>query len=81
MTTLHAKIAQNILEQINAGVLKVGGRLPPEEVFAAELGVSRQTLRRAFSDLAAVGVLRRKKTRWNCNHIGSAKTAFQHGNR
>ncbi len=61
MTTLHAKIAKNILEQINAGVLKVGGRLPPEEVFAAELGVSRQTLRRAFADLAAVGVLRRKK--------------------
>jgi len=61
MTTLHAKIAKNILEQINKGVLKVGARLPPEEIFAAELGVSRQTLRRAFADLAAVGVLTRKK--------------------
>jgi len=61
MTTLHAKIAKNILEQINKGVLKVGERLPPEEIFAAELGVSRQTLRRAFADLAAVGVLTRKK--------------------
>lgn len=61
MTTLHAKIAKQILAQIDTGALRVGDRLPPEEVFAAELGISRSTLRQAFSDLAAAGVLKRKK--------------------
>ncbi len=61
MSPLYAQVCQNILDQIRRGALKVGDRLPPEADYAAELGVSRSTLRLAFSELEAAGVLKRKK--------------------
>lgn len=39
----------------------VGDKFPPEADYAAELGVSRSTLRLAFADLEASGVLKRRK--------------------
>lgn len=61
MSTLYAKVCENILDQIQNGALKVGDRLPPEAEYAATLGISRSTLRLAFAELEASGVLRRKK--------------------
>ena len=61
MSTLYAKVCDQILDKISKGTLKVGDRLPPEADYAAELGISRSTLRLAFSELEASGVLSRKK--------------------
>lgn len=61
MTALYEKVKDLILDQIHEGEIKVGDRLPPEAKFASELGVSRSTVRLAFSDLEALGILSRKK--------------------
>ena len=61
MSTLYARVCEEILEKLQTGVLRVGDRLPPEADYAAELGVSRSTLRLAFAELESSGVLRRKK--------------------
>ncbi|PUB12376.1 GntR family transcriptional regulator [Yoonia sediminilitoris] len=61
MTALHQKLADDILTQIQTGKLPVGEKLPPEAEYAADLGVSRSTLRLAFSELERVGILQRKK--------------------
>ncbi|MAL97725.1 MAG: hypothetical protein CL583_04655 [Alteromonadaceae bacterium] len=61
MTTLHQKLSEAILEEIREGRRQVGEKLPPEADYAAELGVSRSTLRQAFSELERLGVLERKK--------------------
>ena len=61
MTALYKQVCDDILARIEAGSLKVGDKLPPEADYAAELGVSRSTLRLAFGELERVGVLRRKK--------------------
>lgn len=61
MTALHQQLSDAILAQIQTGKLRVGAKLPPEADYAAELGVSRSTLRLAFTELERVGVLHRKK--------------------
>lgn len=61
MTALHQQLSEAILTQIQTGKLRVGAKLPPEADYAAELGVSRSTLRLAFTELERVGVLQRKK--------------------
>ncbi len=61
MTALYSRVCDRILGQIQSGVLRVGDRLPPEAEFAAELGVSRSTLRMAFAKLEASGVLQRRR--------------------
>ncbi|MDU8912549.1 GntR family transcriptional regulator [Aestuariicoccus sp. MJ-SS9] len=61
MTPLYAQLADRLLARIASGELKIGDRLPPEAEYAAELGVSRSTLRLAFAELEKAGVLRRRK--------------------
>lgn len=61
MTALYQQVSQGILEQVQSGTLQVGDKLPPEAEYAAELGISRSTLRLAFAELERVGVLQRKK--------------------
>lgn len=61
MTTLYQQISQDILEQVRSGALQVGDKLPREEQYAEELGISRSTLRLAFAELERVGVLERRK--------------------
>ncbi len=61
MSSLYSQVCDRILDLIQSGALKVGDRLPPEAEYAAELGVSRSTLRLAFSELEASGVLQRRK--------------------
>ena len=61
MSALYRQVCGQILQQIASGELKIGDRLPPEADYAAELGISRTTLRLAFSELEASGVLQRRK--------------------
>ena len=61
MTALYQQVCDDILKQVQTGDLQIGDKLPPEADFAAELGVSRSTLRLAFAELERIGVLQRKK--------------------
>ncbi len=61
MSALYQQVAEGIMARIAQGELQVGDRLPPEQYYAASLGISRSTLRLAFAELEAAGVLRRKK--------------------
>ena len=55
----YAQIEQWLTSLIGSGVLLPGDKLPKEKDFAAELGVSRMTLRQALSALEARGVVER----------------------
>lgn len=56
-TPLHAQISLWLREQIENGAWPEHVRLPPEPALAADLGVSRGTLRRAIGGLVADGLL------------------------
>ena len=53
----HAQIADGLVEAIARGELAAGDRLPPERDLAAQLGVSRMTLRQALGTLVARGLV------------------------
>jgi GntR family transcriptional repressor for pyruvate dehydrogenase complex len=57
----YEMVPDQVEEQILAGNLGVGDRLPPERDMAAMLGVSRAAIREALRVLEAQGVLRRPK--------------------
>lgn len=59
-TPLYAQVKQRLLQQIDAGLLKPGERLPSEAELEKAFQVSRITIRRALGDLAAAGYLRRQ---------------------
>jgi GntR family transcriptional regulator len=52
-------LRQHLLDRIAAGDYRDGARLPTESELVAEHGLSRQTVRRAFQDLVAEGVVYR----------------------
>lgn len=56
-TPLHARIAKVLLDSIGSGRYPVGSLLPTENDLAVELGVSRQTIRRAIEALKQRGLL------------------------
>ncbi len=56
-TPLHAQIETWLRTRIETGAWRDHMRLPPEPALAAELGVSRGTLRRAIRGLVADGLL------------------------
>ena len=58
---LYKKVVDSLLDQIGSGDIKVGQRLPSEEIYAEQLGVSRSTLRLAFTQLEQKGIIRRRK--------------------
>lgn len=51
------QVSDYILTQIKEGEIKPGDRLESQDDMAAKLGVSRSTLREAFSRLTSIGVL------------------------
>jgi GntR family transcriptional repressor for pyruvate dehydrogenase complex len=57
-TRAHELVVDQIEEQILAGVLRVGDRLPAERDLAARLGVSRPAVREAIRTLEAQGAVR-----------------------
>jgi len=54
-------IARQIREEIGQGRLKPGAKLPAERALAAELGVSRNTLREAVRSLEQAGLVQLRK--------------------
>ena len=56
--SLSSQAVQDIVDRIAAGDLKDGEALPPEAELAAELGISRLTMREAVRVLKDRGVLR-----------------------
>ncbi len=60
----HSRIEQWLTQLISRGDLVPGDRLPPEDQFAAMLGVSRMTLRQALGSLEAHGTVVRKPGRF-----------------
>jgi DNA-binding FadR family transcriptional regulator len=53
----HEFVAHELLVLILSGRFRAGDRLPPERALAAELGVSRPTVRQAVGVLAAHGLV------------------------
>lgn len=62
-TTISAKIAEDIKEQISDGRLRPGDRLPAERELALELGVARAPVREALRELRAQGYVESGKGR------------------
>jgi GntR family transcriptional regulator len=52
---LYQQVAESILQQIQAGELEPGARLPSEHDLSAQHKVGRNTIRHALRDLAAKG--------------------------
>lgn len=55
----YQTVREQLRDEIDAGVYRDGARLPTESELVARHGVSRQTVRRAFQDLVAEGVVYR----------------------
>lgn len=55
------QIARQIREEISQGRLRPGAKLPAERALAAELGVSRNTLREAVRSLEQAGLVELRK--------------------
>lgn len=58
---LYYQLKQYFLEQINSGAFGVGDRLPSEEEVIDESGLSRFTVRQAFSALEREGLVERTR--------------------
>ncbi len=58
---LYLQIAEGLMEQIEAGELPPGDRLPSERNLSKRLGVNRMTLRRALQRLEIQGLLVRRQ--------------------
>ena len=56
-TPLHEQIRDHLQDLIRSGQYERGSALPPERELAAQLGVSRHSLRQAVASLEAVGVV------------------------
>lgn len=52
--------AERIMEMIENGELSVGDKLPPEQEFAKQLGISRGILREGLAQLKVQGIITRK---------------------
>jgi DNA-binding GntR family transcriptional regulator len=55
----YQTLRQKLRDEIAAGLYRDGARLPTESELVARHGLSRQTVRRAFQDLVAEGVVYR----------------------
>ncbi len=60
-TPLYIQIQKTLYEQIRAGDLPPGARVPSENVLATRYDVSRMTARRALDGLVSKGVLFRRR--------------------
>jgi GntR family transcriptional regulator len=60
---LYHQLKTLLLEQISAGSMKPGDRLPAEDELAATYSVSKATVRQALNELSVAGVLRREQGR------------------
>lgn len=61
--TIWQSISDTLVQEIEGGVLKAGGRLPGDTELAARFGVNRHTVRRALSHLQTQGLVRSERGR------------------
>src|SRR5436190_4326150 len=54
---LYVQIVSEVRRRMNDGVLNVGDRLPPNRELARALGVNRNTVTTAYSELAGDGLI------------------------
>jgi len=54
---MYQKVIQQVKQMIYCGQLKKGDKLPAERTLAVQLGVSRNSIREAFSALELLGIL------------------------
>ena len=59
-TSRSKMVAERIIQMIEAGDLKAGDKLPPEPIFAQQLGISRGALREGLAHLKAHGIISQK---------------------
>lgn len=59
-TSLHRQVFNVLRDEISRGIYSKTGTLPKEEAICDRFGVSRITVRRALSDLAAQGLIERR---------------------
>ena len=57
---IYRQIYERLREQILAGALPEGTRLPPERALAERLAVNRSTVVHAYRDLAADGLIEQR---------------------
>lgn len=77
-SSLHEQVRYDLLDRILAGEYKYGDRLPPEEELCVYYGVSRITVRRAVSELAAQFiVVRRRGIGTEVVYKSSSRRVFQ----
>jgi len=62
-TSLTDRIVETLTNEITSGQYKIGEVLPPEQIIADRLGVSRTALREAVSRLKADGLVNSKQGR------------------
>lgn len=55
---VYSRIAEQIAGRIESGGIKEGERLPAERRLSRELGVSRDTVKRAYADLEERGFIK-----------------------
>lgn len=60
-SSLHEQVRQDLLTRITKGEFKPGDMLPSEDLLCKQYGVSRITIRRAVTDLAAQFIVIRKR--------------------
>ena len=72
-TTVHGQIEDWLSDEIAAGRLAAGDRLPTEQDLAAWLGVSRMTLRHALAELAQRGLVTRTVGRSGGTFVAAPK--------
>lgn len=77
-SSLHEQVRQDLLDRILAGEYKYGDRLPPEDELCKYYGVSRITVRRAVSELAAQFiVVRRRGVGTEVSYKSSSRRVFR----
>jgi len=59
-TSLWRQLADQLSGLISSGTLSVGDPLPTEERICRDLGLSRATVRKAFSELVSLGLVTRR---------------------
>src|SRR5215468_4109659 len=57
LTPLYTQIVSEVRRMITDGTLKIGDRLPANRELARSLGVNRNTVTTAYSELAADGLI------------------------
>lgn len=60
-TPAYLQLSEQLTRSIEEGTLAAGSALPSERVLALDLGLSRMTVRRAFEELVAAGVVEQRQ--------------------